>query len=76
MEMPRQNHIGTKARAIMITMPAAKRYICGSAQVSTLPPATETSIRNPIEATAAIRKTSGQFRYRILRMPVGVWATE
>ena len=56
-------------------MPTAKRSICGRAQVSILPPATEYSIKNPAEATAASRNTKGQFSDRSLRMPRGASAT-
>ena len=73
--MPRQNHMGTKASPSMITMPTAKRIICGSAQVSMRPPATEYSIRNPMQHTAVISRTSGQLIYRTLRNPVGTCAT-
>lgn len=60
----------------MMTMPAANRSICGMAQRSISPPDTEYSIRNPMQLTAVTRKTSGQFRYRILRQPAGTRSTE
>ncbi len=73
--MLRQNQIGTKAMTNIPTIPTAKRFICGSAQVSMFPPATEYSIRNPTEAVAVSSSTSGQFRYSTLRRPVGTVLT-
>ena len=60
--MLRQNQIGTIATPNISTIPAANRFICGSAQRDGSPPATEYSIRKPKDAAAVRRTTSGQFR--------------
>jgi hypothetical protein len=67
----RQNQIGTIATANISVSPRPKRCICGSTQGVMDPPATEKSIRKPRPATATSRRTSAQFRYRILRQPRG-----
>ena len=54
------------------TMPTAKRIICGSAQGRADPPATENSIRNPVQPTADSRRTSDQLTARSLPTPCGV----
>ena len=74
--MLRQNQIGTKPMASISTSPTAKRFICGSAQRSNCPSATEYSIRNPSEAMAVSTTTSAQFRCSTLRNPVGTRLTE
>ena len=51
-------------------MPTAKRIICGSAQGRSDPPATEKSIRNPMQPTADSSSTSDQLTARSLAEPL------
>ena len=58
--MFRQNEIGVKLIIIIAIKPMQKRIICGSAHLLKLPPATENSIRKPIQLTAANKSAIGQ----------------